>query len=111
MAKIVGYYHMPVSGFGSEIPASYFRTPTLDPFYPGWKREPIPGWGARPSMAGPRMVAVGQEPVSSGGGTTPSNPSIIDRFKQLPESRRNLIILVAGVATVGLVASIFTRRT
>ena len=29
------------------------------PFYPGWKREPIPGWGVRPVMAGPAYVGVG----------------------------------------------------
>ena len=65
MAKIVGYYNMPTAGFGSDIPVSYFNTPTLDPFYPGWKHEPVPGWGARPSMAGPKMVAVGEAPSSA----------------------------------------------
>jgi hypothetical protein len=70
MSKIVGYYNMPTAGFGSaDIPVSYFNTPTLDPFYPGWKNEPVPGWGAKPVMAGPNMVAVGSfgDPVADGG--------------------------------------------
>lgn len=37
---------------------SYFQS-YPDPFYEDWKTEPVPGWGARPVMAGPRMVAVG----------------------------------------------------
>jgi len=32
-----------------------------EPFYADWKQEPIPGWGARPVMAGPARVGVGQE--------------------------------------------------
>jgi len=70
MSKIVGYYSMPTAGFGStDIPVSYFNTPTLDPFYPGWKNEPVPGWGAKPVMAGPNMVAVGSfgDPVADDG--------------------------------------------
>lgn len=49
----------------ADIPVSYFNTPTLNPFYPGWKHEPVPGWGARPSMAGPRMVGVGASPTDA----------------------------------------------
>ena len=30
-----------------------------EPFYPDWQQEPIPGWGARPVMAGPARVGVG----------------------------------------------------
>lgn len=37
---------------------SYFQS-YPDPFYDDWKTEPVPGWGVRPVMAGPRMVAVG----------------------------------------------------
>lgn len=40
------------------IPVTYFRNQPY-PYYSDWKREPIPGWGVRPVMAGPRMVAVG----------------------------------------------------
>ena len=29
------------------------------PFYADWQQEPIPGWGARPVMAGPARVGVG----------------------------------------------------
>ena len=32
-----------------------------EPFYPDWQQEPIPGWGARPVMAGPARVGVGQD--------------------------------------------------
>lgn len=30
-----------------------------EPFYPDWAREPVPGWGVRPVMAGPARVGVG----------------------------------------------------
>ena len=40
-------------------PITYFKS-YPQPFYPDWKQEPVPGWGVRPVMAGPRMVAVGQ---------------------------------------------------
>ena len=36
------------------------------PFYPGWKREPVPGWGVRPVMAGPGYVGVGQIDLDPG---------------------------------------------
>lgn len=39
-------------------PITYFRS-YPEPFYPDWRSEPVPGWGVRPVMAGPRMVAVG----------------------------------------------------
>lgn len=37
---------------------TYFRN-YPDPFYADWRSEPVPGWGARQVMAGPRMVGVG----------------------------------------------------
>lgn len=39
-------------------PVTYFRS-YPEPFYSDWRSEPVPGWGVRPVMAGPRMVAVG----------------------------------------------------
>jgi hypothetical protein len=69
MAKIVGYYDIPTAGFGSDpyvpcgVPVSYFNS-YPQPFYPDWRSEPIPGWGVRPVMAGPRMVGVGAPPSS-----------------------------------------------
>ena len=40
------------------VPVTYFKNYPF-PYYPGWQNEPVPGWGAKPVMAGPRMVAVG----------------------------------------------------
>lgn len=64
MPKIIGYYDSPTAGFGAAgLPVSYFNTPPA-PFYADWRSEPVPGWGARPVMAGPRMVGVGEAPSS-----------------------------------------------
>jgi hypothetical protein len=30
-----------------------------EPFYEDWQSEPVPGWGARPVMAGPAKLGVG----------------------------------------------------
>lgn len=40
-------------------PMTYFKN-YPDPFYEDWRSEPVPGWGARPVMAGPKMVGVGE---------------------------------------------------
>lgn len=67
MPKIVGYYDYPTDGLGANpdvpcgVPVSYFNSYPA-PFYADWQQEPIPGWGVRPVMAGPRMVGVGAAP-------------------------------------------------
>ena len=49
---------------------TYFKS-YPNPYYSDWRGAPIPGWGARPVMAGPRMVAVGAfDAESAGCGTT-----------------------------------------
>lgn len=39
---------------------SYWHNYPSATHYQGWEHEPIPGWGVRPVMAGPRMVGVGE---------------------------------------------------
>jgi|GEM_PF-2075873 len=45
---------------------TYFKS-YPNPYYGDWREAPVPGWGVRPVMAGPRMVAVGAFDAESAG--------------------------------------------
>lgn len=58
-----------------NAPASYWQNYPA-PYYKDWYHEPVPGWGARPVMAGPEMVGVG------GFGAVPAPPA---EYANVPE--------------------------
>lgn len=92
-------------------PITYF-TNYPNPYYKDWRNEPIPGWGVRPVMAGPRMVAVGD--VSSAG-IAAARPAGFDKLTASLSSSKggfDTKWLVYGVgAALGVTALLyFVRR-
>lgn len=83
-------------------PITYFKN-YPEPFYEDWRSEPIPGWGARPVMAGPKMVGVGKTEDRQYEGE-PS--SLSTRAKAL------IVVGLIGAAAVGIVFSdeLFGKR-
>ena len=78
-------------------PITYFKN-YPDPFYADWQSEPVPGWGARPVMAGPRMVAVGETPAPR---LPTGEPRLVDRKWFYPS---------VAIGVLGLGALIFFMR-
>lgn len=76
---------------------SYFQS-YPDPFYEDWKTEPVPGWGVRPVMAGPRMIAVGQSLGTQA------------ELQHAPFYRQRWFIPAVGVTAAGLLAVFFLLK-
>lgn len=61
-------------------PMTYFHN-YPEPFYPDWRREPHPGWGVRPVMAGPARVGVGQLVAAPAPGAAAARPSRLAQLR------------------------------
>jgi hypothetical protein len=67
-----------------------------DPYYQGWAREPIPGWGVRPVMAGPAMVGVGADP--------PPPPT------SRPMGNREMLIALGALTVAGAIVYVLYKK-
>lgn len=86
-----------------------------EPFYPGSSgRYPVPGWGARPVMAGPARVGVGQLRFT---------PDVVSKAAMFSRAQREgeevtppptrafpWALFIAGVGVVGGLAAVAYNR-
>lgn len=97
------------------ISPSYFKN-YPSPYYHGWQNEPIPGWGAKPVMAGPRMVAVGSLDVEEVNVFDPRIVRIEDGLFSADKSEKTGVMDVVSkpwfiaIAVIGVVSAIYLLK-
>jgi hypothetical protein len=87
---------------------SYWSNPPK-PFLPGWKYEPVPGWGSNPAVAGPARVGVGNAVQIDPSlmrraalmARVPNGEEAIEEPSYEPEKPFPWLYLVAGTLVLG----------